>query len=139
MRGSIVLVALLASCGIDPKHRVGNEEVDLVLATVDPLGTCVLIDQKRTWVAPEIFKDQRAQAAARKIGRRNPAYIDGPLPYIVGRGNREHCTMTIFRPAYADDFAFLRFSGPGAESGVFALRKVGNHWTIIERERSDFW
>lgn len=151
MRGAIILVLALAACGVDPKHRTGKEEIDLVLATVDPEGTCVCLypktqiglkdteDRKNLWITADKFRDPAATIAANKIAAKLTFGIDDRPPNFIGKGNWQDCKMLIGRPAYSDDFAFVYFENPEAERGAVALRKVSGHWMVVERVQLAPW
>ena len=151
MRGVIIFVMALAACGVDPKHRTGNDEMDLVLSAVDPKGTCVCLyrktqialeeteDRRNLWIKPKKFHDPAASAAANKIGAKLTFGIDDRPPYFIGRGTWQDCKMLISRPAYSDDFAFIGFESPDGERGAFALQKISGHWTVVERVQLASW
>jgi hypothetical protein len=58
---------------------------------------------------------------------------------VFGSGTPDRCTMHVGRPAMSGDFAFVEFSDPGGEIGVYAFRRANGQWFVAEKVLLGYW
>jgi hypothetical protein len=78
----------------------------------------------------------RAAASAIQIHWRDDT---GGEPVIFGEAEGDRCVMHVGRPRISGNFAFVWFSEPGGERGIYAFRRSGGEWQVAERALLGWW
>jgi hypothetical protein len=147
----LILVAAAASSSAPVVPRTGHELIDLVVQLEGGLSQCVTYVPKTyifrqdnqgrpSMLTPERFHDPEARAAAQLIAidwRREAP--DNLTNETLGKFDGYMCPLYVAGPAISGEFAFVYFRSPGGDLGVYAFRKQGNRWDIVERARLGFW
>lgn len=145
----LILIMALGGCGF-LRPSTGNELMDAVLIRADPFGDCVAVDDPPLifkdvggpmdpplLLTPESFEHPDVRAAAAAIAISYPSYVwpDAEMDAAQNDG----CTMDVSTPAYSGSFAFVDYMSPNGVFGVYAFRKDGADWRVVEHKKIGNW
>lgn len=152
-RSLLLIVLALTGCSLLPRTSTGNELMDAVLVKEDPFGDCVTVGGQTTilrdvggptdppfQITAETFVDPGARTAAAAIAVSYRGFVRDQENLIhFGARDAENCMMDLSMPAYSGNFAFIDYLEPGGGIGVYAFRKDGSRWSVIEHKRLGNW
>jgi hypothetical protein len=148
----LFLTLVLGGCGL-ARPSTGNELMDAVLIRVDPFGDCVAVGDQTVILtksegpnlAPVLRKlesferpDVRVAAAAIAISQRDYVWPSGEQAKAEA-AETDRCMMVVSTPAYSGSFAFVDYIAPSGVIGVYAFKKQGSGWDVIEHRKLGYW
>ena len=152
MRRGLLLILALGGCGL-ARPSTGNELMDAVVFRADPFGDCVTLGDQTVILkksegpnfAPVFRKlesferpDVRAAAAAIAISQRDYVWPSGEQAQAEA-AETDRCMMVVSTPAYSGSFAFVDYIAPSGVIGIYAFKKQGSGWDVIEHHKVGNW